>query len=100
LQKILERGWIKMNERLARIEKFLEQIQVNEPIKRLAEQAGCTIDRLGYGEGNIEKFAELIVRECSDVCERIYSRNYKDMSEGSIASMECCDAILEHFGVE
>jgi hypothetical protein len=50
-----------MNER---IEKLLEQVQVNEQVRRLAEQAGCAIDRLGYGEGNLEKFAELIVREC------------------------------------
>ena len=54
-----------MNER---IEKLLDQIQVNEQIERLAKQAGCTIDRLGYGEGNLEKFAELIVRECANLC--------------------------------
>ena len=37
---------------------------MNERIKKLAEQAGCTIDGMGYGEGNVEKFAELIVLEC------------------------------------
>lgn len=52
-----------MNER---INKLLEQVQVNPQIERLAKQAGCSIDRLGYGEGNLEKFAELIVRECMD----------------------------------
>ena len=54
-----------MNER---IEKLLDQIQLNEQIERLAKQAGCTIDRLGYGEGNLEKFAELIVKECANLC--------------------------------
>lgn len=53
-----------MNER---IDKLLEQVQVNPQIERLAKQAGCSIDRLGYGEGNMEKFAELIVRECHNV---------------------------------
>jgi len=47
-----------------RIEKLFENVCVNEQIKQLAEQAGCTIDRLGYGEGNLEKFAELIVAKC------------------------------------
>jgi hypothetical protein len=37
---------------------------MNERIRKLAEQAGCTIDGMGYGEGNVEKFAELIVQEC------------------------------------
>ncbi len=40
---------------------------MNERIQKLAEQAGCTIDGMGYGEGNVEKFAELIVRECLDI---------------------------------
>jgi hypothetical protein len=47
-----------------RIEKLLEHVRVNEQIERLAKESGCTIDRLGFGEGNLEKFAELIVREC------------------------------------
>jgi hypothetical protein len=53
-----------MNER---IEKLLELVQVNEQIERLAKQAGCTIDRMGYGEGNLEMFAELIVLECLEM---------------------------------
>ena len=54
-----------------RIEKLLEHVRVNEQIERLAKESGCTIDRLGYGEGNLEKFAELIVREC---IERVRSQ--------------------------
>lgn len=42
---------------------------MNERIKRLAEQAGCSIDGMGYGEGNVEKFAELIVRMCADYAD-------------------------------
>jgi hypothetical protein len=55
-----------MNER---IEKLLDSIDVNPKIKELAEQSGCTIDRLGFGEGNLEKFAELIVKECLSIVE-------------------------------
>ena len=36
---------------------------MNERIKELAEQANCSIDGMGYGEGNVEKFAELMVEE-------------------------------------
>lgn len=37
---------------------------MNSKIKELAERADCTIDGLGYGEGNIEKFAQLIIQKC------------------------------------
>jgi len=39
---------------------------VNERIKLLAKEANCSIDGMGYGEGNLEKFAELIIQECCD----------------------------------
>ena len=60
---------------------------MNERIRELAEQAGCTIDGMGYGEGNIEKFAELIVRECADVA-------------ADHDAMDIYEEIREHFGVE
>ena len=83
-----------MNER---IEKLLEQVQVNEQVRRLAEQAGCAIDRLGYGEGNLEKFAELIVRECIEVIDNT-SDNTKLMRVDPYQKIIW--AIEEHFGVE
>ena len=39
---------------------------MNERIKLLAKEANCSIDGMGYGEGNLEKFAELIIQECCD----------------------------------
>ena len=60
-----------MNER---IEKLLDSIKVNERIESLAEQAGCKIDRLGYGEGNLEKFAMLIIQECIRVPYDMWDR--------------------------
>ena len=53
-----------MNERSREL---IGYIDVNPKIKELADQAGCSIDKLGYGEGNLEKFAELIVRECVEI---------------------------------
>lgn len=55
---------------------------MNERIKELAEQAGCTIDGMGYGEGNVEKFAELIVEAVLDqVAERAYYTGDRDWSD-------------------
>ena len=50
-----------------RIEKLLARIKVNEQFERLAKQAECSIDKLGYGEGNLEMFGKLIVLECVNI---------------------------------
>lgn len=44
-----------------------------------------------------EKFAELIVRECVEVCNRIYFDNYPDAED--FERSEEGDAIKQHFGV-
>ena len=66
---------------------------MNERIRELAEQAGCSIDGMGYGEGNIEKFAELIVKECANYLDAF---NRENMVEEGIGGAE----LKEHFGVE
>lgn len=40
---------------------------MNNIIRQLAEQAGVSIDGMGFGEGDVEGFAKLIVKECSKV---------------------------------
>jgi len=69
---------------------------MNERIKELSKQAGCYYDGMGYGEGNIEKFAELIVRECCNVLqgEDILHGGY-GYNQGFLHKK-----IKEHFGVE
>ena len=66
---------------------------MNERIKILADQAKITFTNYGSGdfldEGDIdllrlEKFAELIVRECAEIC--LEANDHKN--------------ILRHFGVE
>ena len=81
-----------MNER---IEELLDQIRVNEQIERLAKQVGCTIDRLGYGEGNLEKFAELIVQDCID----IISPYTVSMNRPGEEFLHPIQEIRKHFGV-
>ena len=81
-----------MNERSREL---IGHIDVNARVRELAEQSGCKIDRLGYGEGNLEKFAELIVRECAKVCSEQRdpaNLNYKP-------SEQFAEAVKQHFGV-
>ncbi len=53
---------------------------------------------------DIEKFAELIVRECIQVCEPILDEPYEDMTEFGKGLVEGQDVaierIKEHFGVK
>lgn len=78
-----------MNERIEKLlkEVFKDMPKINERIKELAEQACIKIDGFGYGEGNIEKFAELIVKECVDVLGD-YGVDYVEQT------------LNEHFGIE
>lgn len=69
---------------------------MNERIKQLAEQANCSIDGMGYGEGNLEKFAELIVKECVKVVDDTMTEN----QEMNIGLVMASAAIVSHFGVE
>jgi hypothetical protein len=72
---------------------------MNERIEKLAEQAGLWNDMeptrlsgryVGYmNVADVEKFAELIVRECADISDA----SFHNGSAGYTA-------ILKHFGVE
>lgn len=67
---------------------------MNELIRELAEQANADIwgDKASAGRYfDIERFAELIVRECVD-CLRPLSRNHSMVGAAQ-------DTIKEHFGV-
>ena len=61
---------------------------MNERIRELANKAGYSKDYLEIGlPSNMEKFAELIVRECAEIA---------DTAEPYKAN----DLIKQHFGVE
>ena len=71
---------------------------MNEKIKQLAQQAGV----IALSENGIapplEKFAELIVRECVGVVEG--GRFLHDQAPTALFAKECSSAIKRHFGVE
>ena len=73
---------------------------MNERIKELAEQAMVTIPA---AEGTLrhtyfdnEKFAELIIRECAEVCMKEIDIGWATAPKSPWMAKQ----ILEHFGVE
>ena len=68
---------------------------MNERIRLLAEQAGISVrghyDETGSTPMELQKFAELIVRECANVADENYIHR---------GSRTCGLAIRLHFGVE
>ena len=76
---------------------------MNEKIRELAEQANWLFADKVTGEftdydKRIQKFAELIVRECIGVVEG--GRFLHDQAPTAIFARECSGAIKRHFGVE
>ena len=72
---------------------------MNQRIKELAEQAGITLSQKDYSyywvesAEDIEKFAELIVRECAKSANEWYQNHDKIHSDPM-------SYVLAHFGVE
>lgn len=84
---------------------------MNERIKELSKQAGLSegvftrhdgvpCDLKGYSmlPDEMQKFAELIVRECANHCDLLL--DHKISSEWSRGTHDCSRAIKKHFGVE
>ena len=71
---------------------------MNERIRELAEQQGLIGPNFLISSHELEKFAELIVKEC---VEQIYPQWIKE--HGHIDPTNLADAVMrvkEHFGVE
>ena len=69
---------------------------MNERLQQLASQAGH-FEFNKWDHFDIEKFAELIVRECSEVAAKV-GEGYVKM--GYTVPLECSIKIKEHFGIE
>jgi hypothetical protein len=76
---------------------------MNKRIRVLAIQSDCKIDGMGYGEGDLEKFAELIVRECEAILKKdmelahiqLIPLDFKMYANGRLQR-----TIKEHFGLK
>jgi hypothetical protein len=76
-------------------------VGMNERIEQLADQAGADIwgdQVMASRHFDIEKFAELIVRECANQCDLLL--DHRISSEWSRGTHDCSRAIKKHFGVE
>ena len=82
---------------------------MNERIKELAEQAGLRFTQLMSNpmvpvvdgkETDLEKFAELIVFECTKVIVFGGYRNHALGEKTQLTPVEIATMIKEHFGVE
>ena len=80
---------------------------MNELIQKLAEQAEEWVcknypdamdDNDDFHAQTMEKFAELIVKECANQCDLLL--DHKISSEWSRGTHDCSRAIKKHFGVE
>jgi hypothetical protein len=79
---------------------------MNERIRQLAEQAGGEFytgffgspNSINFKESDLEKFAQLIVRECANHCDLLL--DHKISSEWSRGTHDCSRAIKKHFGVK
>ena len=75
---------------------------MNQRIKELAEQAEKYADdnfkgEPTYSEAYDSKFAELIVRECIDICHKMAEESDSyTVHDGDT----CAEQIKQHFGVE
>ena len=76
---------------------------MNERIKELAKQTGYIWHASGdpqiyeFTPEKLEKFAELIVRECVAICQDTDGEDNIDARSGR---QDCAVEIKEHFGVE
>ena len=80
---------------------------MNERIKELAEQAGIVfweisghVDWRQADKETLAKFAELIVKECVDICRYHPSRIVSNNWVGHDVAQDIVQQFEEHFGVE
>ena len=81
---------------------------MNAKIKQLADEAGLRFTQLMSNpmvpvvdgrETDLEKFAQLIVQECADICMEMATKCAGLPGDGALAK-DCADWIKKDFGVE
>jgi len=71
---------------------------MNEKFKELAIQSGMTVsNRMHITQDTLEKFAELIVKDCITI---VNSRYMGDNNREDMEVRRCVEDLIKHFGVE
>lgn len=82
---------------------------MNERILEIAKQVGAHWNHgdfnmgssVEFQESDLEKFAELIIRECIGCCEQVISDPVPESVDTWLnGGSQCIDEIKEHFGVK
>ena len=76
---------------------------MNERLKTFYDQVGLDFEnfqRVTVTKGDIEKFAELIVRECMTICKEHPSRIVSNNWVADAVAPDIVSQFEEHFGVE
>jgi hypothetical protein len=78
---------------------------MNERIKKLAKQAEEFSHWTNHGHTanyriNPEKFAELIVKECIEICNQHPSKTFKKEWDADVVAWDITQRIKGRFGVE
>ena len=73
---------------------------MNERIKELIKQATECYSNGQERTFDKEKFAELIVQECAELCKKQEYDYWRSSEEQDYTPIDCANAIKEHFGVE
>lgn len=75
---------------------------MNERFKALAAQQGLVGPNIYITQQELEQFAELIVRECAEVCKKQSFHYAEHNNKGSAAGAAdvCRILIYQHFGVQ
>jgi chorismate mutase len=79
---------------------------MNERIQELIARAEMYADEqnklygVSYSQTLNEKFAELIVRECMELCKKQEYDYWRSSEDQDFTPIDCADAIKQHFGIE
>ena len=85
---------------------------MNERIKEIAEQANIKFGRMAILDGDprgmaryvtyseFEKFAELLIRECMNICKAHPSRTVSNNWNADAVAPDIVNRISEHFEVD
>ena len=61
---------------------------------------GCWDEMDEYDRKAIETFAELIVKECAELCKKQEYDYWRASEDQDYTPIDCANAIEKHFGVE
>ena len=73
---------------------------MNERIKELAEQSSENLSNVIRNDEWLQKFAELIVRECLGIINKEHDEGIDRHGDYQLALYEAYREIKEHFGVK